>query len=56
MYVHPSAAVELRPMERRDVCAFIPDSFLAWDWGCLETKDDARMEIDASNDAALERV
>jgi hypothetical protein len=43
-------------MERRDVCAFIPDSFLAWDWGCLETKDDARMEVDASNDAALERV
>lgn len=43
-------------MERRDVCAFIPDSLLAWDRGCLETKDDTQMEADASNDAALERV
>lgn len=29
---------------------------LARDRGCLETKEDARMEADASNDAALERV
>jgi len=43
-------------MARRDVCAFIPDNLLARDRGCLETKEDARMGADASNDAALKRV
>ena len=41
---------------RRDMCALLQTDLLAWGRVCLETKDDARMEADASNDAALERV